>query len=102
MSGGRGQASHAGRQAYSKVRIFRMAGGSVETSVGFGSPAGGVEPSCWRVVGLAGEDAGCLVGPRTRRFARCRAPGRAFSGDAVAQPDGGFRTASRASRGRAA
>ena len=90
------------RQAYSKVLIFRMAGGSVEASVGFGWPAGDFDPSCWRVVGRVGEDAGRPAGLRTRRIARCRAPGRGFRRDAGAQPDGGFRTASRASRGRAA
>ena len=81
-------------QAYSKVLIFQMVGGSVEASVGFGWLAGDV--------GLVGEDAGRLVGLRTRRFARCRAPGRGLLAGRGAQPDGRVRTASRASCGRAA
>ena len=89
-------------QAYSKVLIFHMVGGSVEASGGFGWLAGDVDPSCRGVVGLVGEDAGRLVGLRTWRFARCRAPGRGLLAGRGAQPDGGVRTASRASCGRAA
>ena len=81
---------------------FQMVGGSVEAWVGFGWLAGDVDPTCWRVVGLVGEDAGRLVGLRTRLFVRCRAPGRGPSAGRGAQPDGGARTASRASCGRAA
>ena len=78
-----------GRRIRRGVGRLRLAGGGCRSVLSGG-------------VGLVGEDAGRLVGLRTRRFARCREPGRGLLAGRGAQPDGGVGTASRASCGRAA
>ena len=89
-------------QAYSKVFFWRW---SADPSRRRSASAGRVGISI-RLIGglscLSGADAGRPAGLRTRRSARCRAPGEWLSAGRGAQPDGGARTASRASCGRAA
>ena len=89
-------------QAYSKVLIFQMVGGSVEASVGFGWLAGDVDPSCRGVSGLWGRMRGVLSACGRGGLPGVAHRGGGFLAGRGAQPDGGVGTASRASCGRAA
>ena len=79
-----------------------MVGGSVEASVGFGWPGGDFDPSYWRVVVLVGGGCGASCRAADAAIRPVSRTGEWLSAGRGAQPDGGVRTASRASCGRAA